>query len=404
MRSWLRIGVAILIIAAAATVVYRLIYANNPYRQGADLLTALFRPKSMLKSSLRNEVAPAPEIGTPGPLAAGGSTQGRPLDVRARGDQNQPVALNGGQQWFNTPEGLPLRISDLRGKVVIVDFWTYSCINCIRNIPYVSAWDRKYRDVGLVIIGVHTPEFAFEKKPENVARKIKEYGIAYPVVMDNDYAIWNAYDNQFWPAKYFINHEGQIVWRKFGEGGYEEQEAKIQELLAAAGLLTEKPPMEEPQESVDFGRIKTPEIYFGYRRISHFGGRVMPDQSVTFASEPAAVAENMFYLTGTWRMGPEQAMLESANGKIIIRYRANKANIVMAAEAEVTVEVRLDGKPLGSDNRGRDVFMTKGAGSYARIQEPKLYNFTDTGDDYGWHTLELIFTQPGVQAFAFTFG
>lgn len=371
-KSWLKIGLSVLIIAAAATVVYRMIYANNPYRQAADLFSGLFNRKSMLQASLSKQTVPAPEI-------------------------------TGIAQWFNTQDGQPVKISDLRGHVVIVDFWTYSCINCIRTMPYITAWDRKYRDFGLVILGVHTPEFAFEKVPGNVAKKIKEYGIEYPVALDNNYGTWNAYDNQFWPAKYFIDHEGNVVWRHFGEGQYEESEAKIQELLIAAGGLKEKLPLGETGPSADVTQMQTPEIYFGYDRMDHFGGRIARDQEVAFP-EPSAVANNTFYLTGTWFMGREHMELRSPTGKIILRYHANKANIVLQAAAEVTAEVRLDGNPLESKNRGRDVFPATGGRSEAKIKEPRLYNFTDTGDDYGWHTLELIFSRPGVQAFAFTFG
>lgn len=371
MKSWLRIGLAILVIAAVATVAYRMIYANNPYRQAADLFSGLFNRKSMLQASLSQQAVPAPEI-------------------------------TGIEQWFNTPDGQPVKISDLRGKVVIVDFWTYSCINCIRTMPHITAWDRKYRDLGLVILGVHTPEFAFEKVPGNVAKKIKEYGIEYPVALDNNYATWNAYDNQFWPAKYFIDHAGNIVWRHFGEGQYEESEAKIQELLIAAGRLKEKKPMGGLNPTIDFTQIETPEIYFGYDRIEHFGGRVVRDAATTF-EEPTAVANNTFYLTGTWFMGPEHVVLRSGGGKIIIRYKANKANLVLEAAQEVVAEVRLDGNPLDPRQRGRDVIAGENTG-LLKVKEPKLYNVIDTGDDYGWHTLELIFSQPGVQAFAFTFG
>lgn len=372
MKVWLRIGLAVLVIAAAATVVYRMIYANNPYRQTADLFSGLFSRKSMLQATLSKQTVPAPEI-------------------------------TGITQWFNTADGNPVKISDLRGKVVIVDFWTFSCINCIRTMPYITAWDRKYRDSGLVILGIHTPEFAFEKVPDNVAKKIKEYNIEYPVALDNNYATWNAYDNQFWPAKYFIDHEGNIVWRHFGEGQYEESEAKIQELLTAAGLLKDKLPMGVAEPNVDFSQIGTPEIYFGHQRISHFGGRVSPDQEATFAEIPSPVANNTFYLTGTWLMGPESATLRSTQGSIIIRYKANKVNLVLEAAQEVVAEVRLDGQPLDSRYRGRDVITWENTG-LLKVKEPKLYNVIDTGDDYGWHTLELIFSRPGVQAFAFTFG
>lgn len=375
MKSWLRIFLAIVVIVAFATVLYRFLYANNPYRQTADLFSGLFNRKSMLHASLNKQAVPAPEI-------------------------------RGIQRWFNTPGGNPLRLADLRGKVVIVDFWTYSCINCIRTMPYITAWDRKYRDAGLVIIGVHTPEFAFEKDPQNVAKKIKEYGIEYPVALDNDYATWNAYDNQFWPAKYFIDHEGNIAWRHFGEGAYEESEAKIQMLLKNAGRLNEPMPAAAASPNVDFSRIGTPEIYFGHQRLltasqrPHFAQAVLTPGEINRYAGVLTLKENTFSLEGDWLMEGEYAQLTSAAGVIAIRYRANKANLVLQAQSPVTARVRLDGQPLTGDGRGRDV----GADGTAAIGEPKLYNLTDTGDDYGWHTLELRFERSGVKAFAFTFG
>lgn len=375
MKVWLRIGLAILVIVAVATVGFRLIYAANPLKLTVNFFSHLFNRKSPVYSSLRGDVVAAPEI-------------------------------TGIQQWFNTPNGRPLQLAELRGKVVIVDFWTYSCINCIRNIPYVTAWDQKYRDRGLVIIGVHTPEFAFEKVPDNVAKKIKDYGIEYPVAMDNDYATWNAYANQFWPAKYFINHEGEIVWRKFGEGGYVEQEQKIQALLKNAGWLDQPMPAAAASPNVNFSRIGTPEIYLGYQRLlsrsqrPHFAQAELKPGVINRYAAASTVEDNTFSLAGDWLMEAEYAQLTSAAGVMIIRYRANKANIVLQAEPLVTARVRLDGIPLTGNGRGRDV----GADGTANISQPKLYTITDTGDDYGWHTLELHFDQPGVKAFAFTFG
>lgn len=372
---WLRIGLAILVIAAVATVGYRLIYASNPWTLTYQLFSGLFRRQSMLQSSLRREAVAAPEI----------------------------VGI---KQWFNTPGGLPLTLAELRGQVVLVDFWTYSCINCIRTMPYITAWDRTYRNRGLVIIGVHTPEFAFEKDPANVAAKIKEYGIEYPVAMDNNYATWNAYANQFWPAKYFIDHEGNIVWRHFGEGAYVESEQKIQALLKDAGWLDQTMPTAAASPNVNFSRIGTPEIYLGYQRLlsrsqrPHFAqAELKPGVINRYAAAPT-VEDNTFSLEGDWLMAAEYAQLTSAAGVMTIRYRADKANIVLQAEPLVTARVRLDGILLTGNGRGRDV----GADGTAKISQPTLYNITDTGDADGWHTLELRFDQPGVQAFAFTFG
>lgn len=375
MKNILRLLLPIAGIAAAGLLVYRSIYAHNPFTQFGAMVGQLFARRLPAGGAVANPDAaaqPAPEFA-------------------------------GIQRWFNTPDNKPLRLADLKGKVVIVDFWTFSCINCIRNIPYVTAWDRKYRDHGLVVVGVHTPEFRFEREPAKVEQKVKEYGIQYAVAMDNGYATWNAYANQWWPAKYFINHRGELVARRIGEGGYEETEKLIQQLLREAGTLTTEMPLDPAGTATDFSQIKTPEIYFGYNRISHFGGRVTPAQEVTFAAAPAAVPADTFFLTGTWYLGPESASLRSSRGSITISYAANKANLVLRADTPVVAEVRFDGQPLTSANRGTNVELENGK-SWVTIQDDRLYNFTNTGDDYSRHTLELIFSQPGVEAFAFTFG
>ncbi|MDO8560290.1 MAG: thioredoxin family protein [bacterium] len=374
-RGWINILVSIAVVIAVVTVGYRLIYASNPFKQAGALFGSLFDRSSMLHSSLRREAVRAPD-------------------------------LVGIQQWFNTANNQPVQLSDLRGKVVIVDFWTYSCINCIRTMPYITAWDKKYRDHGLVIIGVHTPEFEFEKDPANVAGKIKDYGIEYPVAMDNRYDTWNAYGNQFWPAKYFIDHEGNIVWRHFGEGAYEESEAKIQELLRNAGLLGAVGPTAAVSPNVDVSQIKTPELYFGYRRLlsqtqrQHFAPQQLRPGEVNRYTAPPTLEENEFTLVGDWLMEDEYAELKSAQGVILIRYFAPKANLVLEGNPAARARVLLDGTLLGGAGRGSDV----AADGTVAVGEPKLYNLTDTGDDPGWHTLEVRFDQPGVRAFSFTFG
>lgn len=375
MKTLLRLLLPIAVIAVAGLLAYRSIYAHNPFTQFGAMMGQLFTRR----------------------LPSGGAA----ADADAAAQPAPEFA--GIQRWFNTPGNQPLRLADLKGKVVIVDFWTFSCINCIRNIPYVTAWDRKYRDHGLVIVGVHTPEFRFEREPAKVEQKVREYGIRYPVAMDNGYTTWNAYANQWWPAKYFVNHRGELVARRIGEGGYEETEALIQQLLADAGTLREQVAVDPARTTTDFSRITTPEIYLGHKRISHFGGRVLKDREVTFEAVPTTVPADTFFLTGTWYMGSESVSLRSTQGSIVISYEANKANLVLRADTPVVAEVRLDGQPLTAANKGANVELKNGK-SWVTIQDDRLYNLTNTGDDYGRHTLELIFSQPGVEAFAFTFG
>lgn len=356
---------------------YSRIYAHNPFVQFGAMVSQLF------------------------PRQAAGQLQGSGQPIANQGSLAPEFAGIG--QWFNTPDGQPLTLADLRGKVVIVDFWTFSCINCIRNIPYVTAWDRKYREHGLVIVGVHTPEFRFEREPAKVEQKVTEYGIRYPVAMDNNYATWNAFNNSWWPAKYFINHRGELVGRHIGEGDYEATERTIQQLLRDAGTLADEVALEGQGVATDFSRIDTPEIYLGYRRINNFDGPVTKDREATFGATPATVPPNTFFLEGTWFMGPESVSLRSSRGSISITYTANKANLVLRADAPVVAEVRLDGKPLTATNKGGNVELKNGK-SWVTIQDDRLYNLTNTGTDYGQHLLQLIFTQPGVEAFAFTFG
>jgi len=308
--------------------------------------------------------------------------------------------------WMNSK---PFLLKELKGKVVLVDFWTYTCINCIRNIPHIEAFYEKYLDNGLVVLGVHTPEFEFEKDEGNVRESVKEYGVEYPVALDNDYATWNAFENRFWPALYLIDANGNIRYTHFGEGKYAETEAAIQQLLLEANLLSldKITKIVEPPASVDFQSIGTPEIYFGASRINNIGNpiaAVQVNEPYEF-KEPKAVEFNRFYLVGVWRIMPEFAQLVEGEGKVLIRYKANKLNIVMdtKGEADVLAQVKLDGEYLTKDNRGEDIVF-QGEASFLRVQGAKLYNLVDTKDEYGTHTLELIVPSLDLEFFAFTFG
>jgi len=303
----------------------------------------------------------------------------------------------------------PFSLKELVGKkVILVDFWTYSCINCQRTTPYLNAWYEKYRDQGLEIVGVHTPEFDFEKKRENVAAAIAKFGIKYPVVQDNDYATWGAYDNHYWPHKYLIDIDGYIVYDHIGEGGYEETERKIQELLserAAKLSLAQQVASGTVAPSgvikVESGNVGSPEVYFGASRNSLLGNGTPGTAGLQTLKSPSKVLLNTLYLAGTWYFDGEFARAERAGNKIIFRYKAKNVYIVASADSETKVQVLRDGKPLGAE-KGGDIKTEEGK-SVLRIKEDHLYKLIeDTG--YGEHTLELIIESPGFRAFTFTFG
>jgi len=314
--------------------------------------------------------------------------------------------LVGLASWMNSK---PFLLEELTGKVVLVDFWTYTCINCIRNIPHIKALYEKYKDNGLVVLGVHTPEFEFEKDVGNVRESVKEYGVTYPVALDNDYATWKAFENRFWPALYLIDEKGNIRYTHFGEGKYAETEAAVQQLLLEANLLSldKITTVTEPSLSVDFQSIGTPEIYFGASRINNIGnpiGAVKINEPYEF-NEPEAVEFNRFYLVGKWRIMPEFAQLVEREGKVLIRYKANKLNIVFdtKGETDVLAEIKLDGEYLTEDNKGEDIVF-QGDASFLKVQGARLYNLIHTKDEYGTHTLELIVPSSDLEFFAFTFG
>jgi thiol-disulfide isomerase/thioredoxin len=311
--------------------------------------------------------------------------------------------IQGISHWLNTDK--PLTREDLRGKVVLVDFWTYSCINCILTFPHINSWHEKYADKGLLIIGVHTPEFDFEKEANNVKAAVAKYGIRYPVAMDNDYKTWRAYSNRYWPAHYLADRKGFVRYTHFGEGNYEETERRIVELLAQGGSPPSPSGAKSATTEAEDSGTRTPEIYLGYLRLAVIGNpeKIMPDRRQTFRG-PMEIADDKFYLSGGWRIAREYAALETAPGKILIRYEAGKANMVLDTDAgqEVAAEVYVDGRPATLDNKGSDVVLEKGK-AVCRIREPRLYNLTKTKDS-GRHTLELRFMSPGIRAYTFTFG
>ena len=310
-----------------------------------------------------------------------------PKDGRLPVLAEQMPEFAGIAEWLN---GDPVRQSDLRGKVVLIDFWTYSCINCIRTLPYVTSWHEKYKDKGFMVIGIHTPEFAFEKNPDNVRREIKRFGIGYPVPLDNDYRTWNNFNNHYWPAKYLFDARGRLRYAHFGEGEYDVTERHIQALLKEAGVEAEMA-VTEMSAAVDFSKIGTPETYLGYGRMEYLGSpeEVLPDRTQTYSAAPDPKL-NRLYFSGDWTVERERAVPAKPGAKIIYRYRASKANLVMGSidGRSAAVRVMIDGRSAGE----------------LAVGEERLYELFDDGGTYGEHLLELIFEDVNVAVYAFTFG
>jgi cytochrome c biogenesis protein CcdA/thiol-disulfide isomerase/thioredoxin len=305
---------------------------------------------------------------------------------------NAPDFAKGGR-WFNSA---PLSLDELRGRVVLIDFWTYTCINCLRTLPYVRAWDDRYRDRGLTIVGVHTPEFAFERDAGNVERAIAQNRLRYPVAQDNDYGTWNAWGNQYWPAKYLIDTRGRVRYSHFGEGGYEETEAAIRALLAEAGHDRLGAPAHARVEIASKG-LATPETYLGFQRAERFLG-VPPRRGVGTYPGVDDLPPVHFALSGRWNVTGEAAKAV-AGASIEARVTARKVFLVMSSEDERArqVEVLLDGRPIGAAEAGADV-----SGGHVTVREERLYRLVSL-DRVEDRRLTLR-VPPGVSGYAFTFG
>ena len=319
--------------------------------------------------------------------------------------QIRAPALVGGY-WVNSE---PLSISELRDKVILIDFWDYTCINCIRTLPYVAEWHRRYAPHGLVVVGVHAPEFSFAKELDGVKNAMAAFGIDYPVVMDNGYAIWQAYANRYWPAKYLIDKAGYIRYYHFGEGGYGETERAIQELLRDVDQAAELPALMPPVRDSDApGAIcyrVTPELYLGYQRgrIGNPAGFV-PKQAATYR-DPGAHAEGYFYLQGEWRADDEYVMKPWGGGEssMSIRYTAKEVNLVMnpLPGHAGRLLVQLDGKPVSAGYAGEDVRFEDGA-AYVEVDGPRMYRLVNS-PDIGSAELTLSTADAGLAMYAFTF-
>jgi cytochrome c biogenesis protein CcdA/thiol-disulfide isomerase/thioredoxin len=312
--------------------------------------------------------------------------------------------LAGVTEWLNSP---PLTAEGLKGKVVLVDFWTYSCINCLRTIPYVRAWSEKYKDQGLTVIGVHAPEFAFEKNVRNVRKAATDLKVDYPVAIDNDYAIWRAFGNQYWPAHYFIDAQGRIRHHHFGEGDYAESERVIQQLLAEAGRTVANDVVavaaSGAEAAPDMTNVGSPETYIGYDRAENFispGGAVEDTRHVYAPAAPPRL--NEWALSGDWTVGKEDAQLNEKGGRIVYRFHARDLHLVLGpgeGGAPVRFRVTLDGAPPG-DRHGADT----DADGQGIVTGQRLYQLIRQNGKILDHTFEIEFLDRGVQAYAFTFG
>ncbi|CDN57221.1 Cytochrome C biogenesis protein DipZ (plasmid) [Neorhizobium galegae bv. officinalis bv. officinalis str. HAMBI 1141] len=349
-----------------------------------------------------------PSAGSPSEIASNGMMI-TAADTTRPFRSNLPVegrapSLDGAVEWLNSA---PLTAEQLRGKVVLVDFWTYSCINCIRTVPYVRAWAEKYKDQGLVVIGVHAPEFAFEKKIDNVKKAVGDFKIGYPIAIDNDYKIWRAFENSYWPAQYLIDARGQIRYHHFGEGNYRQSEQAIQDLLREAGSETAAtapvvPDAKGAETSPDLRNVRSGETYLGYKRATNFASRetLLADAARDYSIEEPSL--NEWGLSGTWTVGAEQATLGQPGGGIAYRFSARDLHLVLGpatAGKPVRFQVTIDGKVPGTDH-GADI----DADGNGTVTTTKLYQLVRQAGDVEARNFEIRFLDPGVEAYAFTFG
>jgi len=289
-----------------------------------------------------------------------------------------------------------LTLAELRGKVVIIDFWTYSCVNCVRTLPYLTDWYGKYADDGLVIIGVHAPEFAFEEETSNVIDATNRFGIEYPVAQDNDFNTWRAYNNRYWPAKYFIDTEGNVRYTHFGEGEYEKSELVIQQLLAEIGTVTKAALTDTIDKS--YSASQTPELYVGFQRQTNFAtpGQLVRNQASQYTL-PQEIPLHLFAVSGEWTFNNEYARVEKSGAQLELHFNAKDVFLVLdsAGAGSVSVELLIsDKKNLSADLDENNMII---------IDEARLYHLVEL-DEFVEGRLLLTFNSPGLEAYAFTFG
>ncbi len=395
--EWVRRGLGVLVLAAVAAI---------GLGWDTGILTQLsLNGTNSIEQALLEKIHPSTAASPPG--SAGGAMmmmapKGAVGGLPAEGPM---PPLDGAVTWLNSPA---LTAPGLGGKVVLIDFWTYSCINCLRELPYVKAWAQKYGPAGLVIIGVHTPEFAFERVVGNVQKAIKDLGVTYPVAVDSDYKIWSAFNNQYWPALYFIDATGTIRHHHFGEGEYDESERIIKQLLKEAGATDVTTGLAEisaegVQAAPSNMYLISPETYVGYARAAHFVSPqgAIKDQPAKY-TVPAALSADQWALAGTWAVSEEGAVLRQPHGRIVYRFNGRDLHLVLGPTKDgqaIHFKVHLDGAAPGA-NKGTDI----GGDGTGVVTDQRLYQLirlTHPGEE---HTVEIEFLDSGVEAFAFTFG
>ena len=384
-------GVTVIALGLDTSLLSRFSYASTTTLEQAVLDRLHVKPQS------------GPEVASNGAMIDTVADTGQPFKSDLPVEGPAP-SLDGAVQWLNSG---PLTKEALRGKVVLVDFWTYSCINCIRTTPYVRAWAEKYADKGLVVIGVHAPEFAFEKNIDNVRKAVGDFGIKYPVAIDNDYKIWRAFQNNYWPAHYLIDANGQIRYTHFGEGNYRQTEKAIQDLLHEAGSQMASsaavtPDAKGAEASPDLRHVRSGETYIGYQQASNFAspGGLAADTPRDYSA--GSLGLNEWGLSGRWTVGPEAASLDAADGGISYRFSARDLHLVLGPGADgkpVRFQVTVDGKAPGA-NHGTD---TDESGN-GIVTSTKLYQLVRQSGEVEARNFEIRFLDPGVAAYAFTFG
>lgn len=343
-------------------------------------------------------------------ITSNGNSENSISNVKLSIDKSQfrkAPEFKGITSYINTNQ---TKLSDLKGKVVLVDFWTYSCINCIRTLPYLVDWNQKYSDKGLVIVGVHSPEFEFEKNINNVKQAVTRFGIKYPVLLDNDHETWNAFQNSYWPRKYLVDSDGYIRYDHIGEGGYAETENAIRSLLAERsnqqGLeisnLNQTKLIVPNAPSVDLNQIKSPELYFGYQYARAQLGNIQgfnPEKTVNYTIPGSNLESNVIYLQGLWRNNPDSMELVGSNGKIMLAYSAKSINIVAGGKGEAIIKEDGKGNQTNNTFKGNDV----DAEGRLTVDGQRLYNIADH-TNYGNHQIEIDARGPGFKVYTFTFG
>ncbi len=403
--EWVRRGLGVAVLVAVVAIALGL---DTGWLANVSTASTTRIEESLLGAIDNNATSTSSAIAPPD--AGSAMIAAKPAMMADQGVASPPVEgvmppLDGAVEWLNSP---PLTAAELRGKVVVIDFWTYSCVNCLRTLPYVRAWYEKYKDQGLVVIGVHAPEFAFEKDIDNVRRAVKDLKVDYPVAIDNNYAIWRAFDNRYWPAHYFVDAQGRIRHHHFGEGEYAESEEIIKQLLAEAGAQHVAAGIVQPDAggvalAPANADVQSPETYIGYERATNFAspGGAVRDREHDY-TVPPQLTTNEWGLAGTWTIADEKAELSRANGRIAFRFHARDLNLVLGPSADghpVKFKVSIDGKPPAGDH-GVDT-NAEGAGE---VIEQRLYQLARVKGDIADRTFEIEFLDPGVEAFAFTFG